>query len=129
MTEDLVNFVKIGGFWMKKIITSVAALSLTMGIASGASAAELSPSVSQAKSNGAIELNSLVTPYNLTKTYTETQYYSKGKYPGQTSLPTAYTKTLDAADGKVWVGTLHLKKAVDSGSSWKCTFTGTLTLY
>lgn len=113
---------------MKKIIASVATLGLSLGIVSAAGAEELSTSTSPFQGNTTIETTSTITPYNLTKSYSEQTYYAKSTNP-YNSWPESKRKTLDDANGKVWIGTLYISKVTATGNGWYVTYSGTLTQY
>lgn len=113
---------------IKKIITGVATVGLSLTIVSTAGAEELSRPTSPIQGNTIIETTSIITPYNLTKSYSTNRYYNKSDYPNNTALPTKISYTENAANG-VWVGTLTLVEVIPYSNGWNCIYSGTLTLY
>lgn len=113
---------------LKKITTVAATFGLSVGIISTAGAEEIVQPSIPIQGNILNETTSIITPYNLTKTYSENQYYTKNQYPNQGSIPTSYVKTINDARG-VWVGTLYLSSVTVTSGGYNVIYTGTLTLY
>ena len=114
---------------LKKTILSAATLGLSLGIFSTASAKEISTPISPIPSNLTSE-DTVVTPYNLQKQYSETTYYDKTQYLIPAQIPS--TKSVTVSDGQgVWTGTLYKKTVTESASKngWWVVYSGTITLY
>ncbi|GLC90296.1 hypothetical protein [Lysinibacillus piscis] len=113
---------------IKKLISSVATLGLSVGIISTANAEEsIQPSL-PIQGNTAIEVKSSITPYNLQRPYSENQYFTKSRYPDRNSIPQSMQKTINDANG-VWIGTLYISNIYVYPDGYNVIYTGTLTLY
>ncbi|GEM_PF-2582899 len=112
----------------KKLITGVTTLGLSVGIFSTASAEEISQPSLAIQGNTTIETAPIITPYNLTRFWSENRTYSKSLYPNEGSFPQSIQKTYVDEKG-TWVGTLRITSFTDYGSSYNVIYSGTLTLY
>lgn len=113
---------------IKKLITGVATLGLSVGIISTAGAEEIAQPTLPIQGSTTIEGGSIISPYNLQKPYSENQYYSKSRYPNTSSIPTSIYKSINDANG-VWTGTLYISSISTYAEGWNVIYTGTLTLY